>query len=281
MTIALGLGAAFMFAASDLSGTRATRQIGAELTMLLMLVIGFAPAIAAMLVWGGLPAGANERVALLVAVAAGAFYYAGQVSLLKGVQDGNLAVVGPVASLEGAIATAVAFGLGERIGPIAILGVCLAVAGAVATAREPGGRGARGVAWGVASAVGFGLASVLWAQTEELGASGTVALTRVGGLLLIAPIVLSAGSHRPHRRVLRSRRLLRTVGLATVLELSAVGAAVASLAIGPIGVASVCQSQYGIAGALLGLAVLRERLSRSQLGGVALVGAGVALMALG
>lgn len=281
MTIALGLGAAFMFAACDLTSTRATRQIGAELAMLLMLLLGLLPSFVAMVMLGGIPTEAGQRVALLVAVIAGVCYYAGQVSLLKGVQFGNLSVIGPVASLEGGVATLIAFGLGQRVGPVAVAGIVVAITGAVLTARQPGGRSARGIGWGIGSAVGFGLASVLWAYTGELGASGAVALTRVGGLLLMAPIMLSGVTHRPRGGRLRSQRLLGTVGVATALEFGAVAAAVASLALGPIGVASVCQSQYGTAGALLGLALLRERLSRSQLAGIAIVGFGVALMALG
>lgn len=281
MTLALGLGAAFMWAACDLSSTRATRQIGAELTMLLVLLLGFVPAIAVMVAWGGLPTDAHQRLALLVAIGAGVLYYAGQVSLLKGVQFGNLAVIGPVASLEGGVATGVAFGLGERIGGVAIAGVVVAILGAIVTAREPGGKSARGVVWGIASAIGFGLASVLWAHTDEVGASGAIGLTRVGGLLLMGLVIYGSVTHGPRSPRLRSHRLFGMVSVAAALELGAVAAAIASLAAGPIGVASVCQSQYGTAGALLGLAVLRERLSWSQLGGVGLVGIGVALMALG
>jgi drug/metabolite transporter (DMT)-like permease len=281
MTVALGLGAAFMFAACDLSSTRVTRQIGAELAMMLILLLGFVPALVAMVAWGGVPTHGQQQLVLLIALGAGVCYYAGQVSLLRGVQNGNLSVVGPVASLEGGVATVVAFGLGERIGPVTVAGVLIAVLGAVITAREPGGGSARGVAWGIASACGFGLASVLWAYTDGVGASGAVALTRVGGLLLMAPLALSALGRRPASTWLRSRRVFGLVSIAAALELGAVAAAVASLAAGPIGVASVCQSQYGTAGALLGLVVLRERLSRSQLLGVGVVGIGVALMALG
>jgi drug/metabolite transporter (DMT)-like permease len=277
MTIALGLAAAVLFATSDLCGLRATRQFGPAIATLLMLALGLAPAFVAMLAFGGIPTATAQREALGCAVLAGVAYYGGQASLMRGVQTGNLAVVGPIATLEGAVASGFAFGLGERIGPLVLAGIAAAVVGAVTTALEPGRRwGAEGAAWGIAAALLFGTASLLWAQTAALDTAGVVMLTRIGGLLLLAPLAFAAASPR---RLPRSS--LKLVGLATALELGAIAATTAALALGPISVASVCQSQYGTASAVLGLLLLREHLARTQLAGVGLTGFGVTLMALG
>ena len=55
----------------------------------------------------------------------------------------------------------------------------------------------------------------------------------------------------------------------------------AAITVGPVAIASVVVSQSGAVAALLGLFVLRERLSRVQIVGVALTCVAVALLAIG
>ena len=276
MTIALGLCAAVLFGASDLSGTHATRRVGPGIAMFLMLVVGLVPAVAFVALRSGSPSLGAPSAGLAFALLAGAAYYGGQTCLMRGVERGDLAVVGPIAALEGAVATCVAIGLGERPSLLTLCGLAVAVIGAMATASQPGGGSARGAGWGVASAVLFGAASILWAHADAIGASGVVMLTRIGGLCLLVPLIA-----RRAGRVRVTRTVIGLVGIAAGLELLALAAAVTALAMGPVSVASVCQSQYGTAGGVLGILLLRERPGARQIAGALAASGGVALMALG
>ena len=189
-TIALGLGAAACFAASDLTAVRAARTIGPLLALVLVVALGAIPAAVAFAALGGVPTGAEARVAAVWAILAGVAYYGGQLALYKGLRDGNVAVVAPIATLEGMVALAIATGLGERVAMLALGGIAIAVVGAVLTALEPGGGSARGVGWGLASAVLFGAASICWGHTGAISTAATLGLSKVGALVLLVPIVL-------------------------------------------------------------------------------------------
>ncbi len=275
-TIALGLGAAACFAASDLTAVRAARTIGPLLALVLVVALGAIPAAVAFAALGGVPTGAEARVAAVWAILAGVAYYGGQLALYKGLRDGNVAVVAPIATLEGMVALAIATGLGERVAMLALGGIAIAVVGAVLTALEPGGGSARGVGWGLASAVLFGAASICWGHTGAISTAATLGLSKVGALVLLVPIVLLVARGVPRAPVPPPWRWL---GASAAFELVAVSAAAASLTSGPISIASVCQSQYGTFSAVIALLLLRERLAPSQLAGVAATGIGVAIMA--
>lgn len=275
-TIALGLGAAVCFAASDLTAVRAARTIGPLLALMLVVGLGVLPAVSLFLAVGHLPTTGPELESSAWALVSGALYYGGQLALYKGLRDGNIAVVAPIATLEGMVALAIATGLGERITVLALGGIAIALVGGVLTAIEPGGRSARGAGWGLASAVLFGLTSIAWGHTGAISTASTLALSKVGAIVLLGPIVLLVARGVPR---LSARPPWRWLAVSAACELVAVGAAAASLTSGPISIASVCQSQYGTFSAVIALVLLRERLARTQLAGIAATGAGVALMA--
>jgi drug/metabolite transporter (DMT)-like permease len=74
------------------------------------------------------------------------------------------------------------------------------------------------------------------------------------------------------------RRLAPRIALIGVLEVAAAAALLVALQRGPVSVASVLASLYPVTTTFLAAVVLRERLSRVQLGGVVLALASVMLI---
>lgn len=94
-------------------------------------------------------------------------------------------------------------------------------------------------------------------------------------MVVLVPVALMlAGLRLP-------RALARRLACAGVFDAAAFVALAAAISIGPVAVASVVVSQGGTMAAILGLVVLRERLSRVQIVGVALTCMAVALLATG
>lgn len=271
MTVLLGLVGALLFAASDLAAIRATRAIGAALSLAAILVLGLPFAAAAVV---ASDASITFDRSLLFAALGGAAYYAAQGTMLRGARDGNVSVVAPIASLEGGVASLIAVGLGERLSTVVAVGVVVGVAGAVICAYEPGSGRATGAGCGVLAALLFGLAIVLWAAAGPAGVAVVVLVGRVSGALVVWPVVA-----RTRNAVRAVRSLLPLLVGTALLELGAIGATTWAVSRGPVSIASVCQSQYGTLGAMLALLLLRERPARTQLAGVALTAVGVALMA--
>ena len=71
---------------------------------------------------------------------------------------------------------------------------------------------------------------------------------------------------------------MRWVAIAGVFDMGANLLVAAALQRGPLGIVSVLSSLYPVVTALIAVAILRERLSRIQLGGVALAMTAVVLL---
>ena len=157
-------------------------------------------------------------------------------------------------------------------------------AGASASVRRtitPGPPGERrrtrataGAGWALASAVIFSAAVLLVAEATALRPVALAAWGRLGTVALLVPVAMLLGGLRlPRPLVVRS-------AYAGVFDAAAFVALAAAIAIGPVAVASVVVSQVGTMAAVLGLIVLRERLSPVQYAGVALTGVAVAMLSM-
>jgi len=202
-------------------------------------------------------------------------------------------VVTPLASLAGGFVAVIMIARGEPLPALALVGLPLAVAGglmasmekapkdelfgpddaAAASARRT--RATAGAGWALLSSAFFAVTVLLFVEASALHPVALAAYGRLGTMVVLVPVaLLLAGLRLP-------RPLARRSAYAGVFDAAAFVALAAAISIGPVAIASVVVSQGGTMAALLGLFVLRERLSRVQITGVALTCVAVALLATG
>jgi drug/metabolite transporter (DMT)-like permease len=272
IAIAGGLGAALAWAAATLCSTRASRTIGPLPTLAWVMLVGLVPAVPAVLAAGGDVPHGGSLAWLAVSgfgnvIGLGLFY--------AGVRRGKVGVVAPISSTEGAVAAVLAVALDEHLSPGVGVALGAVVAGVVlsAAARGTEGRTSRAaIALACGAALSFGVSiyatgrvsqelSVVWAMlparavgaaliTIPLAATGRMVLTRAA-----APFVIATG-------------LAEVGGFAAF----AVGARHG------IAIAAVVASQFAALAALGALVLYRERLTRAQVAGIAVIAVGVAVL---
>jgi drug/metabolite transporter (DMT)-like permease len=280
--VPLGLGSGLCWGTADFFGGVQSRRLPALSVVLWSQAAGALALAVALAVHGarptwpgfawGLAAGAGSGFALLL------FY--------RGLAEGAMSVVAPVAACGAVVPVVVAPLRGELPSAVAGLGIVAAVAGVVLVSRSPdprqhpGGRPARVVAMALGAALGFGLFFVFVdAGTATAGAAPlwVVAGARTSSLLALGGIALTVGRSQaawPGRRVLP----VALVGIAdtTANLLFALAATSGNLA-----VVGVLGSLYPVATVVLARWLLRERLSVGQNAGVVLALTGVGLLAAG
>ena len=278
----LGLGSGLCWGTADFFGGVQSRRLPAlsvalwsqaagALALALGLAIQGTRPTPAGFAWG-LAAGAGSGLALML------FY--------RGLAEGAMSVVAPVASCGAVVPVLVAPLRGELPSAVAGLGIVAAVAGVVLVSRSPdprqhpGGEPARVLAMALGAALGFGLFFVfIDAGTATAGASPlwVVAGARTSSLLVLVGIALAGRRSEagwPGRRIVP----VALVGIAdtTANLLFALAATSGNLA-----VVGVLGSLYPVATVVLARWLLRERLSGSQNAGVVLALTGVGLLAAG
>ena len=148
-------------------------------------------------------------------------------------------------------------------------------AGAGRSARPTAPGATAGVGWALLSSALFSVTILLFVEAGALHPVALAAYGRLGTMLVLVPVaLLLAGLRMP-------RALLRRSAYAGVFDAAAFVALASAISIGPVAIASVTCAQGGTMAAILGLVVLRERLSRVQIAGVALTCVAVALLATG
>jgi drug/metabolite transporter (DMT)-like permease len=293
--VPLGLGSGLCWGAADFFGGVQARRLPAlsvalwsqaagALALAAALAAQGSPPTSAGYAWG-LAAGAGSGLALML------FY--------RGLAEGAMSVVAPVAACGAVVPVLVAPLRGEPPGALAGLGIVAAVAGVVLVSRSPGPRRQEGrapshrgtpsgspgplrprvLAMALGAALGFGLFFVFVdAGTATPGASPlwVIAGARTSSLLVLAGIAVGMRSQAawPGRRILP----VALVGIADtsanlLFALAATG--------GNLAVVGVLGSLYPVATVLLARWLLRERLSGGQNAGVALALTGVGLLAAG
>jgi drug/metabolite transporter (DMT)-like permease len=286
--VPLGLGSGLCWGAADFfGGVQARRlpalsvalwsQVAGALALAAALAARGAPPTLAGYAWG-LAAGAGSGLALML------FY--------RGLAEGTMSVVAPVAACGAVVPVLVAPVRGEAPGALAGLGIAAAVAGVVLVSRSPGRRrhapGAsapgplrpRVLAMALGAALGFGLFFVFVdAGTATPGAAPlwVIAGARTSSLLVLAGI---AAAGRWSQAPWPGRRIL-PVALVGIADTSANLLFALAATGGNLAVVGVLGSLYPVATVLLARWLLRERLSGGQNAGVVLALTGVGLLAAG
>jgi uncharacterized membrane protein len=272
-----GLGAAVAWSISTLCSSRSSRMMEPMAVVALIMVVGLvitAPIAAT----DGVPSFDAESLTWLVISGAG--NVGGLVLAYHALRIGQVALVAPLVSTEGAITAMIALLAGESLAPgvglalaIIAIGVCLsAVPESVETERRLMRSQPASVALAIAAALIFG--SSLYATgraATTLPSSWVVLSARVIGTVALAIPLALAGRLRVVRRALP---LIVAAGICEVLGFYSYTAGARH----GIAVAAVLSSQFATIAAVAAYFLFRERLNRVQLAGVSSVIVGVALL---
>ena len=212
--------------------------------------------------WWGAAAGAVGLVAVL------AFYKALAVGPMGAVSVG-------AGALSAAVPVAVGVLGGEALGVLGWVGAGLVLLGTAllsfAPSKSGGASGGNGVALGLLAGLGFGFFFVMLGQAHTAsGTLWTLAAARSASSLIVLPLAAALVGLRP-------RKLALILGsapgdlLGNLFYLLAVQS-------GGLAIGALLTSLYPAFTTLLAVAVLRERLRRTQWSGVVLALAGAALL---
>jgi drug/metabolite transporter (DMT)-like permease len=282
-----GLGAAAAWAISTLCSSRSSRIIDPTSVVAWVMASGLVVAVPAVIA-AGVPAHLDGAPGGWLLVSGGA-NVAGLMLAYRAMRVGQVSLVAPLVSTEGAIAAVIALIAGESIAPAVAAALAMIAAGVVvasvpppevdsagAPGRDPAHRGAEHhrAAFGFAAGAALLFGASLYA-TGKAGAalpSAWVALPArvIGTAVLLVPLGIS-------RRLARPGRALPFVLASGIAEVAGFYAYTAGARHG-IAVAAVLSSQFATLSVLVAYVLFKERLGQLQLAGVITVIVGVALL---
>jgi drug/metabolite transporter (DMT)-like permease len=275
-----GLGAALSWAATGLFAQRAGRTIGELSTFAwastLGLGIALIPAVAA------LSSSAPGSQTLIALALAGVLNVLGLLAQFSALRRGQVSVIVPITSAEGAVAAMFAVAAGARLAPGGWLAFAALIAGVAITAgsqwprdeKDAGAESLLPVGLAVIAAICFG-AGLYFQGTA--GADVPLGLAIVPpsfmGAVLVALPMAGTGRLAPPGR---ARAWLVGVAAAEIIGFTCyvIGARHS------VPVAAVLSTQYATIAVLVSVVVLRENLSIAQIVGFGLTIAGVTVLSL-
>jgi drug/metabolite transporter (DMT)-like permease len=270
---ALALGAALGFGITDFVSALLARRVHSAAVALVAQLGGTALVLGAALL---VPAPSVTAAALGWGALSGVGTGIGVAFLFRGMGVGQLAVVVPLSDVAGVVVPVLVgvLLLGERPSLLSWLGIAVAAPALWLVTRTGRGRStARGSADGLVSGLGFALQFVALAPVDPAAGLWPLVASRIASVVAILPMAAGAPLRMPRRLALAAlgsgavgTLAITCYTLATREQLLAVAVVLAAL--------------YPVVPVLLGLTVLRERLTRTQTAGLGLAGAAVGLIAL-
>ena len=279
--IAFGLLSAVTWGLAGLVGTKATRLLGTNRCMAWSTIAGFAVVLVPALVTGPHSMPETKTLLWLAAGAIGSMF--GLWTMMLAYRHGALSVVSPIIACEGAVIAVMSVLLGNPLEFLTGLLLVIATLGAAIVVHGTrGGEGPRqtppiAIIASVASATFFGIGLYSAAvAADDVGPFFPSLVTRVLGLIVItAPVLLVA------RAGVGQRFALKWAFLGGALDVGGMLFFVASAQAGNVSVAGVLSAQSAAIATVLGLIVLRERMTRGQRFGFALIIVSVTALAAG
>ncbi|HEY3021707.1 MAG TPA: GRP family sugar transporter, partial [Solirubrobacteraceae bacterium] len=227
---------------------------------------------------GEAPPGAG---AVGLAALAGIGNAIGLASFLRATELGPVSIVAPIGNTGTIVPVVYGLATGEALRALESIGIVLAIGGAVLAARvperpdEPHPRDLRPcLAFATAGAIGFGLLLVALPPASEHGRWWALLDAR---LALVAFLVVLVLGRRESPRV--PAAALPRLAMPGLLLIAGTLLYVLATERGAVSIASVCASLNPVVTVALSLALLGERVSRTQALGIAAAIAGVALIA--
>ena len=220
-------------------------------------------------------AGSSVHAAdLIEAILAGGFEAAGMLILSLAFRRGNVGLVAPILSLEGAFAAVFAVIDGATLATLSAIGIVVAGIGALALGLiHMTGRNGAAAAISLGAAGCFGV--VLWlVGRSSLDPVVVVWLFNASAAVLLRATLLIRGRRTVHvveRPALAAAALLNALGFVAF----SIGAA------DSLPVTAVIAAQSAVASAIGGLLFLDERLTRPEVAGIAVLVVGVSFVAVG
>jgi len=280
MGAVLGLSAALLWGIGDLLARFAGQAIGAWRTLFYSELIG----LALLTIWLAAFSLQPSLVAFehlpwhlwLLGLASGTVHLVGSYGLTRALTVGTISLVMPIASSYGAVSAALSIANGEVVSAVVLTGIVVTVIGvALAGAQKSEGHRAthRGVGWALVAAASYGV--TFWAQgrylVSPLGGLQAVWLFLVIGVaIMTSAALLGLGNLAPPPRAAYAA----TFGTGS-LAVAAYVAVALGFATGQIAIVAVLSTLSSVVTALLGFFVLKERLARVQVVGVALILVGI------
>ena len=277
MAVVLALASALVYGAADFCGGMASRRATAFVVVALSQAAGLVALLLVLPLVGGSPTGAD----LAWGAAAGLAGSGGLVLFYRALAAGVMSVVAPVTALTAAaVPVLVGLLLGERLAPWSAIGISLALVAVVLVAAEgglPTLRSARsaGLLPALAAGLGFGVFFVMLDQTRPESTLWPLVASRS---VSVALVLLLGAALRSSLRI-RGRTALLVV-LAGVLDMAANALFLAATQQGQLAITGVLASLYPVSTVVLAQLVLRERLVRAQLAGLAAAAVAVVLISL-
>jgi drug/metabolite transporter (DMT)-like permease len=280
LVIVAALGAAVAWGVSAGFDNRSTRLIGSLQALVWVQLIGIAEVIPFAL-WEGEPQQPTGR-ALAWIIVGGVGVIAGLCFSYAAIGRGAVSVVAPVTAIDGALAALAAIALGEHLGVATAIGLAIAVAGMLVVLAATAAQQRAGVA-------GHSLSAVLLAAAAACGfAVFLLSSIRAGDALgdaqlqLIYRVVPFAAIGVPLIALGKlgwPRNAWLYVSAAAALQFLGFVLYRWAGRSGGVAIPSVLSSQFAVFAIIGGVLVLGERLSRRQVGGLAGLLVGVAVIA--
>lgn len=282
LPIALGLGAAACVGVGDFAAGVAARRISPLLVGFWTQAVGVALGSLLILLLRPEPMPGQIPWALL----AGITFGAGLALLYRAMSVGAISLVAPITACAVVLPVVWAVAHGERIAPLPAVGIVAVICGVVLASWAPAGAAGadpwrddrRAVALAVAAALAFGVFYILVDLVPQEGAWGalwTAGPARLSSLGLQTALLLVG-----RRRVASAGRYTPHVVASGVLDQVSLVLLSAGAMTDAYGIVTVLMGLYPLVAALLGVALLGERLTRVQTSGATLALVGVVLISL-
>jgi uncharacterized membrane protein len=279
-----GLGAAFAWGSADFGVALIARRIGSFTTLVLAQLAG----IVFFSILVATPAASLPRLhpGLLLLPVIGISGALSYLAFYRALELGPIALVSPIAAGYAAIVIALSLAfLREHVAALALAGAATTIAGVVLAStdlrklptEERRARG--GLFFAVLAMVGFGVgAFLIGVFARDTGWFGTIYLSRLGSAATLGAILaVRAGRDL---RAAGAKRVGPAFGIG-ILDIAGFALYARGAEVGRVSITAAASVIYPLIPILVGVSYLRERPAPSQWVGVAAVGAGLVLLALG
>jgi drug/metabolite transporter (DMT)-like permease len=274
MNALLALAASALWGTSDFGGGLISRKLHPSAAVLISQALALA-GLLVLLPFFRIPAGGY----MLTAAAAGIVATLSLAAFYRAMADAPMSLVAPITAAGTVIPVLAGFVRGERLGAVQLAGIGVTLAGIVLATGPEFRSGVRirrqALLFAIGAAVGFGVAYTLLALAAGSGVYGTLLLQRIGGLIVLGPIVLRGGILKDVRLTARRLGALALIG---GCDITANGSYALAASRGDLSVAAVLASLYPVVTALLARGILAERLRAVQGIGVIAALGGVLLL---
>ncbi len=274
MNALLALAASALWGTSDFGGGLISRRLDPSAAVLISQALALA-GLLALLPFMAVPVGPY----MLIAAAAGVVATLSLAAFYRAMATAPMSLVAPITATGVGIPVLVGVARGEHLSAFQLAGILVTLIGVVLASGPELRSGVlvrrQALGFAIGAAVGFGVAYTLLALAATSGVYGTLLVQRIGGLVVLGPIVLRAGILSAVRLTARRIAALAAIGGCDVV---ANGSYALAASRGTLAIAAVLASLYPVVTALLARGILAERLRPVQGIGVIAALGGVLLL---